>query len=142
MTFHLQNPAWHERTRGSSSFWGVTREREEDHGVFGAAPLPGSACLHAREGAIGAQRRSSGPSWTVSLASSTSGCWKTSAGTASNDIPPSVFLSGYGTSTASRAATRRSRITSVNMVVEAARCLCHWDMPPATHRPTSARRWW
>ena len=29
----------HERTRGSSSFWGVAREREEDHGVFDAARL-------------------------------------------------------------------------------------------------------
>ncbi len=27
----------HERTYGSSSFWGVAREREEDHGVFSAA---------------------------------------------------------------------------------------------------------
>ena len=29
----------HERTRGSRSFWGVPREREEDHEVFGAARL-------------------------------------------------------------------------------------------------------
>jgi hypothetical protein len=28
---------WHEQTRSGRSFWGVTRKREKEHGVFGAA---------------------------------------------------------------------------------------------------------
>jgi hypothetical protein len=46
------------------------------------------------------------PSWMGSRASSTNGCLKTSAGTASNGIPLSAFLSGYVTTTGSRAVIR------------------------------------